>query len=165
MSGTRFEPFRDPSQELGRLLSMAAARTRAPPGTPTDVYRGEDGSYHAEAGLPGAGPDSAEVTAGHGVLTIRAEPTPHHGGSEQVIAAGRPQGASARQLSPGEAADTENLTAGHAGAVPHLTIPASPKAQARRIQVTRAAGASRVVPGSTAQPGKAPAGRTGGGAS
>jgi hypothetical protein len=46
-----------------------------------------------------------------------------------------------------------------------VTIPASPKAQARRVQVTRAAGGSHVVPGSTAEPGEAPAGSTGGGAS
>ena len=33
---------------------MAASGTRAPLGMPMDVYRGEDGSYHVEADLPGA---------------------------------------------------------------------------------------------------------------
>jgi hypothetical protein len=42
-----------------------------------------------------------------------------------------------------------------------VTIPASPKAQARRVKVTRAAGGSHVVPGSTVEPGEAPAGTTG----
>jgi HSP20 family protein len=28
---------------------------------PLDVYRGEDGSYHIEADLPGFDPDSIEV--------------------------------------------------------------------------------------------------------
>ena len=46
-----------------------------------DVYRGEDGSYHVEADLPGADPDSVEVTVEHGVLTIRPAPP---------MAAGRP---------------------------------------------------------------------------
>ena len=72
MSVTRFEPYRDPFRELDRLLSMAASGTRAPLGMPMDVYRGEDGSYHVEADLPGAGPDSVEVTVEHGVLTIQA---------------------------------------------------------------------------------------------
>jgi len=45
-----------------------------------------------------------------------------------------------------------------------VTIPASPKAQARRVKITHAAGGSRVVPGSTAEPGEAPAGSTGRGA-
>ncbi len=164
MSVTRFEPYRDPFRELDRLISMATSGTRAPLGMPMDVYRGEDGSYHVEADLPGAGPDSVEVTVEHGVLTIKAERTPHYGDSEQVIAAERPQGSFARQLSLGEGADTENLTASYADGVLHVTIPASPKAQARRVKVTHAAGGSHVVPGSTAEPGEAPAGRTGRGA-
>ena len=143
MSVLRFEPFRDPFE---RLFSMAASGTRAPLGMPMDVYRGEDGSYHVEADLPGADPDSIEVTVEHGVLTIRAERTPHYGDSEQVIAAERPQGSFARQLSLGEGVDAENLTAGYADGVLHVTIPASPKAQARRVKVTRAAGGSHVVP-------------------
>ena len=159
MSVLRFEPFRDPFE---RLFSMAASGTRAPLGMPMDVYRSEDGSYHVEADLPGADPDSIEVTVEHGVLTIRAERTPHYGDSDQVIAAERPQGSFARQLSLGEGVDSENLT-GYADGVLHVTIPASPKAQARRVKVTRAAGGSQVVPGSTAAPGQAPAGSTGGG--
>ena len=163
MSVTRFEPFRDPFRELDRLMSMAAAGTRAPLGMPMDVYRAQDGSYHVEADLPGADPDSVEVTVEHSVLTIRAERTPHYGGSEQVLVAERPQGSFARQLSLGEGVDSDNLTAGYADGVLHVTIPASPKAQARRVEVTRAGGGSRVVPGSTAEPGEAPAGGTGGG--
>jgi HSP20 family protein len=154
MSVLRFEPFRDPFE---RLFSMAATGTRAPLGMPMDVYR-------AEADLPGADADSIEVTVEHGVLTIRAERTPHYGDSEQVIAAERPQGSFARQLSLGEGVDSENLTAGYADGVLHVTIPASPKAQARRVEVTRAAGGSRVVPGSTVEPGEAPADSPGGGA-
>ena len=76
MSVIRFDPFRDPFRELDRLLSMAASGTRAPLGMPMDVYRGEDGSYHVEADLPGADPDSVEVTVEHGALTIQAERTP-----------------------------------------------------------------------------------------
>ncbi len=164
MSVTRFEPFRDPFREVDRLLSMAASGTRAPLGMPMDVYRAQDGSYHVEADLPGADPDSVEVTVEHGVLTIQAERTPHYGDSEQVIVAERPQGSFARQLSLGEAVDSENLAAGYADGVLHVTIPASPKAQPRRVEVTRAAGGSRVVPGSTLEPDEAPGGSTGGGA-
>jgi len=45
-----------------------------------------------------------------------------------------------------------------------VTIPASPKAQARRVEITRAAGGSRTISGSTVEQGEAPAGSTGGGA-
>jgi HSP20 family protein len=161
MAVIRFEPFRDPFE---RLLAMAATGARAPLGMPMDVYRAGDGSYHVEADLPGVDADSVEVTVEHGTLTIRAERTPRYGESDQVIVAERPQGSFTRQLSLGEGVDSEHLTAGYADGVLHVTIPASPKAQARRVKVTRAAGGSRVVPGSTAEPGEAPAGSTGGGA-
>ncbi len=161
MSVLRFEPFRDPFE---RLFSMAASGTRAPLGMPIDVYRAQDGSYHVEADLPGADPDSVEVTVEHATLTIRAERTPHYGESEQVIAAERPQGSFTRQPSLGEGVDSENLTAGYADGVLHVTIPASPKAQARRVEITRRAGGSRTISGSTVEQGEAPAGSTGGGA-
>ena len=154
MSVLRFEPFRDPFRELDRLISMAASGTRAPLGMPMDVYRAQDGSYHLEADLPGVDPDSVEVTVEHGTLTIRAERAPHYGESEQVIAAERPQGSFTRQLSLGEGVDSEHLTAGYADGVLHVTIPASPKAQARRVEVTRPAGGSRTISGSTAGQGE-----------
>src|SRR5260370_24764359 len=106
MSVLRFEPFRDPFE---RLFSMAATGTRAPLGMPMDVYRGADGSYHVEADLPGADPDSIEVTVEHGTLTIQAERTPHYGDSEQDIAAQRPLGSFARRLTLRRGADPEEL--------------------------------------------------------
>jgi HSP20 family protein len=156
MSVIRFEPFRDPFRELDRLMSMAASGTRAPLGTPLDVYRSEDGNYHIEADLPGVDPDSVEVTVEQGVLTIRAERTPHYGDTDQVVVAERPQGSFTRQLSLGEGADSENLTAEYADGVLHLTIPASAKTQPRRIEITRATGASRTIAGSTVEHGQPP---------
>ncbi|HEY3010520.1 MAG TPA: Hsp20/alpha crystallin family protein [Micromonosporaceae bacterium] len=156
MSVIRFEPFRDPFRELDRLMSMAASGTRAPLGMPMDVYRSEDGNYHIEADLPGVDPDSVEVTVEQGALTIQAERTPHYGDTDQVVVAERPQGSFTRQLSLGEGADSENLSAEYADGVLHLTIPASPKTQPRRIEITRATGASRTISGSTVEHGEAP---------
>jgi len=160
MAVIRFEPFRDPFE---RLISMAATDAHAPLGMPMDVYRAEDGSYHVEADLPGVAPDSVEVTVEHNTLTIRAERTPRYGEGEQVIVAERPQGSFTRQLSLGEGVDSENLTAGYADGVLHVTIPASPKTQARRVQITHASGGKRTISGSTAEKGEAPADSAGGG--
>src|SRR5512132_3477032 len=132
MAVIRFEPYRDPFE---RLFSMSATVTRAPLGMPMDVYRTEDGNYHVEADLPGVDPGSVEVTVEHSTLTIRAERSPRYGESEQVIVAERPQGSFTRQLSLGEGVDSENLTAGYADGVLHLTIPVSPKTQARRVEI------------------------------
>ena len=162
MSVMRFEPFRDPFRELDRLVSMAASGTRAPLGMPLDVYRGEDGSYHVEADLPGVDPDSIEVTVEHGALTIRADRTPHYGESEQIIAAERPQGSFTRQLALGEGVDSENLTAEYADGVLHVTIPASSRSQPRRVEITHATGAGRTISGSTVEQADAPATSAGG---
>jgi len=165
MSVMRFEPFRDPFRELDRLLSMAASGTRAPLAMPLDVYRGEDGSYHVEADLPGVDPNSVEVTVERGVLTIGADRTPHYGEGEPVVVAERPQGSFTRQLSLGEGVDSENLTAEYTDGVLHVIIPASPKTQPRRVEVTHAAGGSRTISGATVPQGDAPTGTTGGSAS
>jgi HSP20 family protein len=132
MAVIRHEPFRDPFE---RLMSLAASGTRAPLGMPMDVYRSEDGTYHIEADLPGVDAGSVEVTVEHGTLTIRAERTPHYA-SGQVLSAERPQGSFARQLTLGEGVDSDHLTADYADGVLHVLVPASPKVQPRRIQVT-----------------------------
>ena len=160
MSVLRFEPLRDPFE---RLISMAATGTRAPLGMPMDVYRAEDGSYHVEADLPGVDPDSIEVTVETGTLTIRAERTPHYGQSEQVIAAERPQGSFTRLLTLGEGVDAVSPPATPTASL-NVTIPASPRAQARRVEVTRWSGGSRTISGGAAGQDEAPAGGAGGGA-
>ncbi len=132
MAVIRHETYRDP---LERLMSLAASGTRAPLGMPMDVYRSEDGNYHIEADLPGVDAGSVEVTVEHGTLTISAERTPHYA-SASVLSAERPQGSFARQLTLGEGVDSDHLTADYADGVLHVLIPASPKVQPRRIEVT-----------------------------
>jgi HSP20 family protein len=158
MAVIRFEPYRDPFE---RLFSMAATGTRAPLGMPMDVYRTEDGNYHVEADLPGVDPGSVEVTVEHNTLTIRAERTSHHGESDDVIVAERPQGPFTRQLHLGEGVDSENLTAGYADGVLRLTIPLSPKVQPRRVEITHASGGSHTISGSASGQGEAPGADTG----
>jgi HSP20 family protein len=117
-------------------MSLAATGNRSPLGIPLDIYRTEDGSYHVETDLPGVDPKSIDVTVEHNTLTIKAERNPRYGNGAQVIVAERPQGSFSRQLSLGEGVDSEHLTADYAEGVLHVTIPASPKVQPRRIDIT-----------------------------
>ena len=148
MAVFRFEPFRDPVE---RLMSMAATGTRTPLGMLMDIYRTKDGTYHVEADLPGVEPGSIEVTVEHSTLTITAERAPGYGDSEHVIVAERPQGSFTRQLSMGEGEDSDHLTADYADGVLRVTIPAAPKAEARRIEITHAPASTRTVAGSAAK--------------
>ena len=158
MSVFRFiEPFRDPARELDRLMSLAASGTRAPLGMPLDVYRDDDGSYHIDLDLPGVDPASIDVTVDSGTLTIQAERTPAYRENQQVIVAERSQGSFARQLSLGEGVDSENLTAAYTDGVLHVTIPASPRSQPRKVEITHATGARHTISGSTVEQGDPPA--------
>jgi HSP20 family protein len=49
--------------------------------------------------------------------------------------------------------DSENLVAEFADGVLHVVIPASPQTQSRRVEITRAAGGSRTISGSTIEQG------------
>jgi len=144
MAVFRFEPFRDPVE---RLMSMAATGTRTPLGIPMDIYRTKDGSYHVEADLPGVEPGTIEVTVEHSTLTITAERAPGYRDGDHVIAAERSQGSFTRQLALGEGVDSDHLTAGYADGVLRVTIPAAPKAQARRIEITHPPASTRTVAG------------------
>jgi HSP20 family protein len=133
MAVIRYEPFRDPIEQL---TSLAASGRRAVLAMPIDLYRTPDGSYHVEADLPGADPESVEVTVEHSTLSLRAQRHARYSDTDHVVAAERPQGAFSRQLTLGEGVDPEHLTATYTDGVLHVTIPASPKIQPRRIQVT-----------------------------
>jgi HSP20 family protein len=150
MAVLRFEPFRDP---LDRLMSLATTGTRAPLGMPLDIYRTEDGNFHVDTDLPGVTPDSIDVTVEHNTLTIKAERAPRYGEKDQVVAAERPQGSFTRQLALGEGADSEHLTADYTDGVLHMTIPAVPRAQARKIKVSHTvSGGGRPVTTGTPTP-------------
>jgi HSP20 family protein len=133
MAVIRYEPVRDPFEQL---MSLAASGRRAALAMPIDVYRASDGSYHVEADVPGADPDTIEVTVEHSTLTMRAQRSAHYGEADYVVAAERPQGPFSRQLTLGEGVDPDHLTATYTDGVLHVSIPASPKVQPRRIEVT-----------------------------
>jgi HSP20 family protein len=79
------------------------------------------------------------------------ERAPAYGDGARVIVAERPQGTFSRQLALGEGVDAEHLTADYAEGVLHVTIPASPKVQPRRIDVSHAPAGSRTVPKAAAK--------------
>ena len=144
MAVLRFEPFRDP---FDRLMSLAATGNRSPLGMPLDIYRTKDGSYHVETDLPGVDPGSIDITLDHSNLTIKAERAPRYGDDAQVIVAERPQGSFSRILTLGEGMDSEHLTAEYADGVLRVTIPSSPRAEPRRIDITHSGSGSHAVHG------------------
>lgn len=142
MAVIRHEPFRDP---FDQLLSLAASGRRTASAMPVDIYRTPDGSYQIDADLPGADPDTIEVSVEHSTLSLRAQRKAPYTDTDHIVAAERPQGSFSRQLTLGDAVDPDHLTAAYADGVLHVTIPASPKIQPRRITVTH----GRPAPGTS----------------
>lgn len=66
------------------------------------------------------------------------------------------QGSFVRQLCLGEGVDSEKLSADYADGDLHLTIPASPRSQPRRVEITHATGAGGTISGTTLVQGDAP---------
>jgi HSP20 family protein len=58
--------------------------------------------------------------------------------------------------------DSENLAADYADGVLHVTFPASPRSQPRKVEITHATGVSRTISPGTVEQGEAPAHSPGG---
>jgi hypothetical protein len=71
------------------------------------------------------------------------------------------RGSFARQLCLGEGVDSEKHSADYADGALHVTMPASPRSQPRRVEITHATGAGGTISGSTLEQGDAPAASAG----
>lgn len=64
-----------------------------------------------------------------------------------MVAAERPPGSFTRQFSLGEGLDSDHLAASYADGVLHVTIPASPRTQSRKVKISHASGGNRTISG------------------
>ena len=128
----RFDPFR----ELDRLSNPTADSSRQLPSVlPMDAYRrGEDFVVHFD--LPGADPDSLELTVERNVLTVKAERSWARGEEDEVLISERPQGVFTRQLFLGESLDTDAIDAKYDNGVLTLVIPVAEQAKPRRVSIS-----------------------------
>jgi HSP20 family protein len=123
----RFDPFR----ELDRLATPSLSR---PALLAMDAYRrGEQFVVHFD--LPGAAPDSIELSVEQNVLSVRAERSWTRAEGDEVLVAERPQGSFSRQLFLGEDLDADNIAATYENGVLTLTIPVAEKAKPRRVAI------------------------------
>lgn len=100
-----------------------------------DVHEEKD-RFVVLADVPGVEPKDIDITADHGVLTIRGERRSEkretENGYERVE---RVSGTFLRRFTLPEAANTESIKAKQTNGVLEVTIPKTPAAQPRRISV------------------------------
>ena len=141
----RFDPFR----ELDRLTEQAGSR-QMPSMLPMDAYRrGENFVVHFD--LPGADPDSVELTVERNVLTVTAQRRWSRAEGDEVLITERPQGTFSRQLFLGESLDTNAIEAAYDNGVLTLTIPVAEQAKPRRVSITSGGGSSHQGNGPTVE--------------
>ena len=114
----RFDPFR----ELDRLTEQAGANRQLPAVLPMDAYRRGD-NFVVHFDLPGADPESIELTVERNVLNVRAERSWARGEGDEVLINERPQGVFTRQLFLGESLDVEAIDASYDNGVLTVTVP------------------------------------------
>lgn len=137
----------DYAREFDRLVNRFwglgdAARAAA---MPMDAYRKGD-TFLVRLDLPGVDPDAIELTVEDNVLAVRAErPSPATVDGVERLVSERPYGTFERRVYLGEGLDTEHIEAEYRDGVLSLSIPLSPQAKPRRIQVTRAGEAQRLT--------------------
>ena len=146
MSMMRSDPFREVDRLFQQLAGSPAGDNRAM-AVPIDAYRKGD-AFVVELDLPGADPDSIDVTVEKNVVTVRADRRgPWAEGIEPVVRE-RAHGSFSRQLFMGENLDTDAVEADYTAGVLRLTIPIHAAAKARRISVSSADSPKSVTGGS-----------------
>jgi len=153
MSMIRWDPFRDMlslREAMQQLMEESFVRPTATRGGEAqhlalDVHE-EDNAYIVRASLPGYSPEDIQVNVMGDTLTIRAE---RKGEAERTqgnyLVRERHAGSVQRSFSLPAQIDSNAVEADYEQGVLTLTLPKSPAAQPRRIQVRASGGVGRDV--------------------
>jgi HSP20 family protein len=153
MSMTRWDPFRDMlslREAMQQLMEESFVRPSTMRGggaqqLALDVHE-EDNAYVVRASLPGYKPEDIQVNVLGDTLTIRAE---RKGEAERTqgnyLVRERHAGTVQRSFSLPAQIDSNAVEADYEHGVLTLTLPKSPAAQPRRIQIRAAGGVGRDV--------------------
>ncbi len=135
---TTFDPF---AAEFDRLVQRTFGWADGNAGgrsavLPMDVIRHEN-DVELRMDLPGADPESIEVTAERGVLTVSAKRTQEYGEGERAVVRERPTGTFTRKVRLAETVDTEAIDASYDRGVLTIVLPLQEKAKPRKIEIKR----------------------------
>lgn len=125
----------DPFRTFERLTDHLEVGRSPQPGLAIDVYRrGTDLWIHAD--LPGIAPESIEVVAEQGVLTIAAKRVFHHEPGDRIYRSERPVGPIRRSIRLGRSLDSDRIEADYHDGVLTIRLPWADSSRSRRIPVT-----------------------------
>jgi len=135
---TTFDPFAvDFDRLVQRAFGLADGNVGGRSALAMDVVRREN-EVVLRFDLPGADPDSIEVTTDHGVLTVSAKRSEEYADSERPVVRERLMGSFTRKVRLAETIDADRIEAGYENGVLSVTLPVQEKAKPRKIEIKRA---------------------------
>jgi HSP20 family protein len=134
---TSFDPFvtdfdRRVQRTFGRADGVSAGRVALP----MDVIR-RDSDVVLRIDLPGADPDSIEVTTDRRVLTVSAKRDETLGEQDKPVVRERVMGTFTRKIRLTEAVDTEKVEAQYENGVLTVVLPIAEQAKPHKIEIKR----------------------------
>jgi len=132
---TSFDPF---TREFDRIVERAfgwGPSLLAQPGMPMDAVRREN-DILLRFDLPGADPETIDVTVDRGVLTVRAQRTEERAENENWFIRERVTGTFSRRISLSDAADADHIEASYTDGVLTVRVPLAEQAKPRKVEIT-----------------------------
>lgn len=124
----------DPFRDLDTLFDRVGKPRTAFSALPMDAYR-RDSDVWVHLDIPGASPDSIDISLERNVLTVSAERGWARQEGDQIYLNERRSGTFTRQVHLGDGLDGAAIEADYSDGVLTLRIPVSEKAQPRKIEV------------------------------
>ena len=134
---TSFDPFvTDFDRRVQRTFGWADGSSAGRSALPMDVIR-RDGDVVLRIDLPGADPDSIEVTTDRRVLTVSAKRDETLGEQDKAVVRERVMGSFSRKVRLAETVDTENVEAQYENGVLTVVLPIAEQAKPHKIEIKR----------------------------
>ena len=134
---TSFDPFvTDFDRLVQRTFGWADGSVAGRSALPMDVVR-RDGDVVLRFDLPGADPDSIEVTTDRRVLTVAAKRTTTDGEQDRPIVRERVTGSFSRKVRLAETIETDKVEAQYENGVLTVVLPVAEKAKPQKIEIKR----------------------------
>jgi HSP20 family protein len=136
---TSFDPFvTDFDRLVQRAFGWADFNAGVRSVLPMDVIRRDD-EVVLKIDLPGADPESIEVTTDHGVLSVSARKVEEYAETDRPVLRERRVGSFTRKVRLAETIDTDKIQAGYENGVLSIRLPLKEKAKPRKVEIKRAA--------------------------
>jgi HSP20 family protein len=134
---TSFDPFvTDFDWLVQRTFGRADGVTAGRVALPMDVIR-RDSDVVLRIDLPGADPDSIEVTTDRRVLTVSAKRDETLGEQDKPVVRERAMGTFTRKIRLTETVDTEKVEAQYENGVLTVVLPIAEQAKPHKIEIKR----------------------------